>query len=149
MSTSSRLCADGPQLAPKPNTCPAWGNITANGQEFGVCCVLQPLRLPPPNGDTPLDDELTQQAWLWCVPGMLVFLAWLLWLQRAHSVAQRVRARHNFSAADFAVWISHAGCCDADQTAVKELGARYGKVILAAHVFTIGRVLTKCSEVRP
>jgi HAMP domain-containing protein len=147
--SSARLRTGGPELAGEGNACPAWGNDTANGQAFGVCCVLQPLRLEAPNGNTPLGDQLMHQAWLWCVAAMLVYLAWLLWLQRAHAVAQRVRARHNVSAADFAVWISHAGFRDADNTAIEELGRHYGKVILATNVLTLGRVLSKCAEVGP
>jgi hypothetical protein len=141
----ARLRADTPKLA--AGACPAWGSDTSNGREFGVCCVLQPLRLR--SEVNRLGDQLTRQTWLWCVAAMLVYLAWLLWLQRAHFVAQRVRASHNVSAADFAVWISHAGCRDVDKKSVEKLGRHYGKVILAAHVLTVGRVLSKCTEVGP
>jgi hypothetical protein len=83
--------------------CPVWG-VSGSGPQ-GICCALA----PPKTAD---HGALVGIIWLWCTAAMVVYLLWLLWLQRGHADAEATLVRHNVGAGDYTVWLSNVGNCD-------------------------------------
>lgn len=92
-------------------------------------------------------DKTRVHVWLWCVPGMLFFVAWISLLQYLQHALAEAGNRQNINVSQYAVMISNVGGVTVEDDRLKDFGRYYGEVVAAFHVRNYGRYLTKNLEV--
>lgn len=92
-------------------------------------------------------DKTQVHVILWCVPGMLLFVAWISLLQYLQHAMAEAANRQNINVSQYAVMISNVGGVNIEDDRLKDFGRYYGDVVAAFHVRNYGRYLTKNLEV--
>lgn len=92
-------------------------------------------------------DNTRTHVWLWCVPGMIFFVAWITLLQYLQQALAEAGNRQNINVSQYAVLVSNVGGVNIEDDRLKDFGRYYGDVVAAFHVRNYGRYLTKNLEV--
>jgi hypothetical protein len=87
--------------------------------------------------------KIRAQVWLWCVPGMLFFVAWLSLLQYLQRALAEAANRKNINVSQYSVMISNVGGVAVQDDRLKDFGRYYGDVVAAFHIRNYGRYLAK------